>query len=269
MPEGHTIHRLAKDLEDDLCGGPVRAFSPQGRFSDGASLINSCCLLRSEAWGKHLFCWWDNGEILHIHLGLIGKFRKFDIEQQPSETIRLRLETDSTAWQLTGPQTCSIINEDDWEYQVSKLGPDPLRLGKRGKKQFCEKILRTSLPLGSALLKQDIIAGIGNVYRSEILFLTGIHPGTSGKEITETEAAEIWDTAVVLLRKGKTWNRIVTVTPHDHGGRVTQKTLKENAQYAYKRGGLPCRRCNAHITQSTLAGRSIWFCPSCQKGKNA
>ena len=269
MPEGHTIHRLAEDLESDLQGGPVSAFSPQGRFTDGASLIDGSLLLRSEAWGKHLFCWWDNGSILHIHLGLIGKFRKFTIEQEPSETVRLRLESDSTAWQLTGPQTCSVINEEDWEYQVSKLGPDPLRLGKRGKKQFSEKILNTSLPLGAALLKQELIAGIGNVYRSEILFINGIHPEISGKDLTKTEANEIWDTAVVLLRKGKNWNKIITVTPDDHGGRVTKKTHRRNALYAYKRSGFPCRRCATPIVQSTLAARSIWFCPSCQKGPDA
>ncbi len=269
MPEGHTIHRLAEDLDLDLRGSPVRAVSPQGRFSAGAALIDKYYLQRSEAWGKHLFCWWNNGSILHVHLGLIGKFRRVDVNQKPPETVRLRLESDSIAWQLTGPQTCSIINEEEWEYQISKLGPDPLRLGKRGKKHFVEKILGTTLPLGSALLKQEIIAGIGNVYRSEILFLNGIHPEIKGKELTETKAEEIWDTAVVLLRKGKTWNRIVTITPDDHGGRVTKKTLAENALYTYKRGGLPCRRCSTYIMQSTIAGRSIWFCPSCQEGIHA
>ena len=269
MPEGHTIHRLAEDLELDLCGGPVVAISPQGRFSDGAAIIDQSILLRSEAWGKHLFCWWDNGSVLHVHLGLIGKFRRFDVSQEASETVRLRLESNSVAWQLTGPQTCSVITEDEWEYQISRLGPDPLRLGKRGKKQFAERILKTSLPLVSALLKQDIIAGIGNVYRSEILFLNGIHPETSGKELSETEAEEIWDTAVVLLRKGKSWDKIVTITPDDHGRRVTKTIPRKNALYTYKRDGLPCRRCGTSIVQSTLAGRSIWFCPFCQEGINA
>ena len=269
MPEGHTIHRLAADLEKDLSNGPVTALSPQGRFSDGASLIDGTHMLRSEAWGKHLFCWWETGHILHIHLGLIGKFRKFDLHHQPSETVRLRLETASVAWQLTGPQTCSVIDEDEWAYRISKLGPDPLRLGKRGGKEFCENILSTSIPLGAALLNQQFIAGIGNVYRSEILFLNGIRPDVSGKELTLKQAEEIWDTTVMLLRKGKAWNRIVTITPEDHGSRVTKKALDENALYVYKRGGLSCRRCSGFITQSTSAGRSIWYCPSCQKGTNA
>ena len=268
MPEGHTIHRLAEDLEKDLLDKPVTAFSPQGRFSEGSLLIDGTQMLRSEAWGKHLFCWWDNGYILHIHLGLIGKLRKFDLPHQATETVRLRLETTSIAWQLTGPQTCTVINQDEWEYRISKLGPDPLRLGKRGKKQFSENILKSSNPLGVALLNQQLISGIGNVYRSEILFLNGLQPDTPGRELTQTQAEEIWDTAVMLLRKGKAWNRIITVTPEDHGGRVTKKTLEENALYAYKRGGLPCRRCRGFITQSTSAGRSIWYCPSCQKGPN-
>ena len=107
------------------------------------------------------------------------------------------------------------------------------------------------------------------MYRSEILFINGIHPEIAGKNLTKTEVDKIWDTAVVLLRKGKNWNKIITVTDGDHGGRVTKKTLRENALYAYKRSGFPCRRCETPIVQSTMAGRSIWFCPSCQKGSNA
>ena len=103
------------------------------------------------------------------------------------------------------------------------------------------------------------------MYRSEILFINGIHPEISGKDLTKTEADEIWDTAVVLLRKGKNWNKIITVTPDDHGGRVTKKTLRRNALYAYKRSGFPCRRCATPIVQSTLAARSIWFCPFVRK----
>jgi formamidopyrimidine-DNA glycosylase len=95
MPEGHTIHRLARDLQRTLGGGPVRAWSPQGRFSDGAALLDGRSLVRADAWGKYLFCDFGVGEVLHVHLGLIGKFRRKPAPApDPVGLIRLRLEGD-------------------------------------------------------------------------------------------------------------------------------------------------------------------------------
>ena len=76
MPEGHTIHRLARDLNTTLRGEPVTASSPQGRFADGAERIDGHALVSAEAWGKYLFCDFGTDEVLHVHLGLIGKFRR-------------------------------------------------------------------------------------------------------------------------------------------------------------------------------------------------
>ena len=124
MPEGHTIHRLARDLAADLRGRSVPASSPQGRFDEGAARLDGATLTSSEAWGKHLFCHWDTGDVLHVHLGLIGKFRPWPVEERPSDTIRLRLEGERTAWQLTGPQTCAVITPEDRDHVVAPLGPD-------------------------------------------------------------------------------------------------------------------------------------------------
>ncbi len=74
MPEGHTVHRLARDLRDTLGSAPVTATSPQGRFEAGARLLDGETIARSEAWGKYLFVSFG-GPVLHVHLGLIGKFR--------------------------------------------------------------------------------------------------------------------------------------------------------------------------------------------------
>ena len=113
VPEGHTIHRLSKDLTKDLDGRRVIATSPQGRFENGASKINGKAFNGSEAWGKHLFLMFSGNAILHIHLGLIGKFRPVSIDSLPTDTVRLRLEGKS-AWQLTGPQKCSLISSDEY-----------------------------------------------------------------------------------------------------------------------------------------------------------
>lgn len=267
VPEGHTIHRLAADLRKDFVGQPVTANSPQGRFSKSAAIFDGELMLKSEAWGKHLFCHWESGNILHIHLGLIGKFRKVDEETPPRDTIRLRLVNKSAMWDLTGPQTCALIAQEDLETVISNLGPDPLRIGLRGLGKFKRGLANSKKPIGAALLDQSLLAGIGNVYRAELLFLCGIHPETPCNRINEDDAEALWDWTVKLLRRGKRLNRIVTIQEEDKENISSKSKKRNNSLYAYKRAGLDCRRCPSEIVISKLAGRSIWHCPNCQ-GKN-
>jgi formamidopyrimidine-DNA glycosylase len=266
VPEGHTIHRLAADIGRDLADGPVVATSPQGRFDLGAAAIDGQRSAGAEAWGKHLFCRWEGGEILHVHLGLIGKLRPVPAATQPSPTVRLRLESRDVAWQLTGPQTCAIITPSERDEVVDDLGPDPLRRGGRRRDRFVEGLLSTRRPLGAALLDQSIVAGIGNVYRAELLFLLGVRPTTSASDLSTDQAERLWDTTVEALRRGRSWNRIVTVAADDVGRRVTRRLPAEDSLYVYKRGGLPCRRCGEPVAAIEVAGRSTWYCPSCQGG---
>ena len=265
MPEGHTIHRLAADLRKDFVSKSIEATSPQGRFAESAALLNGIQMIKSEAWGKHLFCHWENGNILHVHLGLIGKFRKVNIDEPPRDTIRLRLVHESSAWHLTGPQTCALITEDDLQDVVNKLGPDPLRVGLRGMSKFKKRLGASKKPIGAALLDQNLLAGIGNVYRSELLFLCGIHPEIPCNKIRDDQAEELWKWTVDLLRRGKKLNRIVTIQDEDKGTIKVKNKKRNNSLYAYKRAGLDCRRCPDEIVISKLAGRSMWHCPNCQK----
>ncbi len=264
MPEGHTIHRLAKDLDAGLGRAQVSVSSPQGRFSGGAALINDATLDKAEAWGKHLFCWWDNGHVLHVHLGLIGKFRLAPIGTVPGDTVRLRLAGAMSAWHLTGPQTCAVITPSERDEVVDRLGPDPLRRGSKRRSEFVTRLTSTRRPIGAAILDQGIIAGIGNVYRAELLFLLGIHPETPANSIDEETAGRLWDCTVSQLRRGLKWGRIVTVSNDDVQSRVTRRIDNDDALYAYHRGDMPCRRCGAPIERTEVGGRSIWFCPECQ-----
>jgi endonuclease-8 len=264
MPEGHTIHRLARDLGRDLDHGPVAALSPQGRFAEGAARIDGNIFDKSEAYGKHLFCYWRTGDILHVHLGLIGKFRPTPLDDDPGDTIRLRLEGRDAAWHLTGPQSCAIITPEDRDDITAKLGPDPLRRGAKRRDDFISRLGSTKRPIGAALLDQSIVAGIGNVYRAELLLLTGIHPSRPACDLDEEQAGELWDLTVRQLKRGRKWNRIVTVSDDDVDRRVTHNIAPEDALYAYHRSDEPCRRCGTLIEAREIAGRSIWFCPSCQ-----
>jgi endonuclease VIII len=261
MPEGHTIHRLARDLQADLGGQVVRAWSPQGRFAAGAERIDGALLVSTEAWGKHLFTHFDVGEVLHIHLGLIGKLRRqAEPVPDPVGMVRLRIEGDASAWDLSGPMICAVITPDAMEAVASELGPDPLRRDA-DPERFVQRVLRSKKPIGNLVLDQDVIAGIGNVYRAEVLWALGIHPAREGRSLTRDDALAIWRWMVDALRLGVRRNRIVTVDPKELGVPLA-RISREDAVNAYHRS--QCRRCSGPITPLELGGRRIDVCPRCQ-----
>lgn len=262
MPEGHTIHRLAKDLNRSLRPSPVQASSPQGPFATEARQLDGLALERAHAYGKHLFLDFTDGPTVHIHLGLIGKLRPKEPGTGIEGAIRLRLESDDALWDLTGPMTCALIDPSDVADITAPLGPDPLRRGAK-RQDFVDRLGRRSIPLSAALLDQSVIAGIGNVYRSEFCYLVGIKPSTPAKTVPVEAAEQIWDTAVDQLRLGVKLNRIVTRTPSEVGttaGRIDD----DNRLYVYKRDGEPCHRCGTEIRLTEIAKRKSWHCPTCQ-----
>jgi endonuclease-8 len=260
MPEGHTVHRLAQDLTATLGGGPVEASSPQGRFEAGAALISGEPLVRSEAFGKYLFCEFGAGGLLHVHLGLIGKFRPHDPSATAGNTVRLRLENDAVAWHLTGPARCELITPAERKAIVAGLGVDPLR-PRQDVARFRGALAATSKPIGAVLLDQRVIAGIGNVYRAEILFLCGIDPQRPASSLTDDEVASVWDEARRLLRRGRRMNRIVTTEPAEVG-RALSKIEGDDRLHVYHREY--CRRCAGSLRTVELGGRPLQFCPACQ-----
>ncbi len=262
MPEGHTIHRLAKDLNKTLRPGTVTASSPQGPFATEASQLDGRELIEASAWGKHLFLDFKDAPLLHIHLGLIGKLRPKPIDAPEKGAIRLRLEGGEKLWDLTGPMVCALIDDDDRDAVTAKLGPDPLRKDA-DPGAFATAMDRRRVPLAAALLDQKVIAGIGNVYRSEFCYLAGIHPETPANNISEDETDQLWRMAVDQLKLGVRLNRIVTREPEEVGvsaGRISD----DDRLYVYKRDGEPCHRCGDEIQLIEIAKRKAWYCPTCQ-----
>lgn len=262
MPEGHTIHRLARDLNSTLKPGPITATSPQGPFSAEAKQINGRELVSAEAWGKQLFIDFEGAPLLQIHLGLIGKLRPKPLGSPEKGAIRLRLEGPETLWDLTGPMTCALIDEDDRDAVVAKLGPDPLRPNADAD-DFAKRISRRRIPIAAALLDQKVMAGIGNVYRSEFCYLAGIHPETPANSLTDDQIADLWEMAVSQLEQGVKLNRIVTRVPEEVGT-TAQEMPDDERLYVYKREGLPCHRCRNEIRLIEVAKRKSWYCPGCQ-----
>lgn len=264
MPEGHIVHRLAREMRSTLTGGPVLASSPQGRFGDGARRIDGHDLVSAEAWGKYLFCDFGTGEVLHVHLGLIGKFRRRPSPPpDPVGVVRLRLVGPGATWDLSGPTRCELIAPDEQDRIVARLGADPLRRGADvavARTAFS----RSAKPVGAILLDQSIIAGIGNVYRAEVLFICGIRPDRPARTLDEDEFEAVWRTTVELMRVGTRLGRIVTTEPGEIG-RSRGRMGDDDRLYVYHREH--CRRCGGPISTMELGGRPIWYCPACQPAK--
>ncbi len=263
MPEGHTIHRLARDHSPLLVGKAVAVSSPQGRFSADAALIDGQVLERIEPYGKHLFHWWANGLVGHVHLGLYGKFRVHTFEGDPPPpvgAVRMRMVADGAAIDLVGPTACTVDSRDVRDGIVRRLGPDPLRRGADGEVAVA-RMRRSRQPIGTMLLDQSVIAGVGNVYRAEALFVNGIRPTRPGNELDDAERWALWTTLSAMLRRGVKEGRIVTVDRRELA--VPRGPLRRGeANYVYHRD--VCLRCGTPVRTVQLGGRPCWYCPTCQ-----
>jgi endonuclease VIII len=274
MPEGHTIHRLAAEHLRVFGGRSVRAASPQGRFDAGAKALDGRVLDAAEAHGKHLFLRFEGAEPdwLHVHLGLYGTFA-FGTGPAPAPVgaIRLRLEGEDGHADLRGPTVCELITDEEKAALHARLGPDPLRPADaaliEGGERAWRRISRSRTSIAALLLDQKIVAGVGNVYRAEVLFRQGIDPGRAGRDLGRGEWDAIWADVVALMREGVRLGRIDTVRPEhtpeamgrpprvdDHGGEV----------YVYRRAGQPCHVCTTEIRTEPLAARNLFWCPRCQ-----
>jgi endonuclease-8 len=267
VPEGHTIHRLAEDYAAAFRGRRVRVTSPQGKFADAAALLDGTVLESADAHGKHLFLGFRASEWIHIHLGLFGKVAFGPAPAPPpTDTVRLRLADDTSYVDLRGPTTCALITDAGKQAVHDRLGPDPLR-PDADPAQAYRRVSRSRTTVAALLMDQKVVAGVGNVYRAEVLFRHGIDPYRAGKDTTPAEWDAIWDDLVALMREGVRHNRIDTVRPEhtpeamgrpprvdDHGGEV----------YVYRRAGLPCHICGGEIRTAPLAARNLFWCPSCQ-----
>ena len=264
MPEGHTLHRLARDQTRSLGGHVVHASSPQGRFLDGAALVDGRRLDRVEAYGKHLFQRFDGLDtVIHVHLGLYGKFLTGPMPApEPRGALRLRLTTDEVWTDLRGATVCELADPAQVDAVLARLGPDPLR-PRADPGLAYHRLHRTRTPIAAALMDQTVVAGIGNVYRAELLYRHRRDPFRAARELTDAEWAAMWSDLVTLMRAGFRTGRIVTTLP-EHRVRRSGRARPEDACYVYRRAGLPCRVCGTPVQTSDIAGRHLYWCPVCQ-----
>jgi endonuclease-8 len=169
-----------------------------------------------------------------------------------------------TDWlELRGATDISIYDGGRWEKLLARLGPDPLESSANPEKAF-EVIRGRKTAIGALLMDQAVIAGIGNIYRAELLYRARIHPFRRGDAVSDKELKALWRDAVTLMRDGMVDRRIVTTRrkdrPHKQGN-----ALRDETHYVYRRARKPCWVCGTAIASETMAGRTLYWCPVCQK----
>lgn len=273
MPEGHTLRRLADDLDEAFGRRRIRVSSPGGRSAADAAVVDGEELVRADSAGKLLFLEFPGERFLHVHLGLIGRFDVHPATGSPAEVpepvgvVRLRLVGPDGAYaDLRGAITADLIDLTRRDALLEGLGPDPLRADADPLEAWT-RISRSSRPIAALLMDQSVVAGVGNVYRAEVLFRHRVDPYRPGRSLRRSTWLAMWADLVTLMREGVRSRRIDTVraehTPEatgraprvdDHGGEV----------YVYRRAGMPCHVCGGKVRTAALGGRNLFWCPRCQ-----
>ncbi|MGI5950404.1 MAG: Fpg/Nei family DNA glycosylase [Brooklawnia sp.] len=268
MPEGHVTHRLAGGLIERFAGRRVRVSSPQGRFADGARLVDGTTLEHAESVGKHLLIDFEAGRTIWIHLGLIGKLRFVPDEPAPSpQTLRLRIAQAGQAADLRGPQWCRLIPPDERAVVIARSGPDPLRADADPERAW-RKVHASSRPIGVLLMDQSAFAGVGNIFRAEVLFRCGIAPTLPANQLPRAAFDVVWADLVAMMGYARVTGRIDTVSAEhlpEAMGRPARDDPHGGEVYVYRRAGLPCLVCGTEVATSALAGRNLYWCPRCQR----
>jgi endonuclease-8/formamidopyrimidine-DNA glycosylase len=273
----------------------------------GAALLDGSVLTSSEAHGKHLFLGFEHGLLLHVHLGLYGAWnfggdatfrgassigapRKvgerevfddaeaaagtlaegYDGPPDPVGAVRVRLAGPHGWADLRGATTCEVITAAEGEAVAARLGPDPLRNRPGDREAFITGVRARRTPLAALLMDQKVIAGVGNVYRAELLFRQRLDPWLAGKALSADAAARLWDDTVAVMSDGVRDGRIIT-TPRRYwapaGAAAPARVLPEpeESHFVYRRQGLECRDCGTAVALADLGARKLYWCPACQQ----
>ena len=259
MPEGNTIHWLARAHNRDLAGQVVRVSSPQGRFAREARRLDRRRFLRAEAYGKHLFHHWEGGAVVHVHLGMAGWFYRY----KGGRRSRVRrcgcaLAAPGVTVDLIGPPTCALGTAADRDAVIARLGPDPLDAASDSMRGFERPGRRRTpdrrraarpahrggsrqhLSLRGALPRRDPPPAAEQTYP----------PRGVGRDLANPARPDAPRSARRADRDGRTPRE----TPHPAALRGPR-----DAFYVYQRE--ICRRCGTALQEFPLSGRRMWACP--------
>jgi len=184
----------------------------------------------------------------------------------PVGAVRVRLLTDTAVADLRGPTACEVFDPQQVEKLVAKLGPDPMHdASRKAENRFVERVLRSSTPIGLQLMDQSVVAGIGNIYRAELLFRARLNPHAPGKSIPEPALRRLWKDWAHLLAIGVETGQMLTradlKTEEDY-----RRALRSRDQrhYVYKRTGQKSLRGSGTVVMEDMGGRTLYWAPGWQ-----
>lgn len=267
MPEGDTLHFLAQSVRPRLQGEPVEQLRLRDRGEVEA--VRGHPIDGIEVVGKHLLVLIGRRFTLHVHLGLRGSWRTYDREaawQAAAAVSTATLVVPRTVLAIFHSAVAELRPYRDMrlEQQLRRLGPDVLApdfdldaVVARARAPGHRDLAITDL-----LLDQSVAAGIGNVYRSELLFLGGVYPWGRVATLDDPTLRGLFERAQALMHTNVGPWRRATVGPH----RGARRQPGAPRLWVYRREGLPCLRCRSLIRRSIEGrqARSTYWCPRCQ-----
>lgn len=191
-----------------------------------------------------------------------------DLEEFPPPPIgqvRVRILTENAVADLRGPTACEVLQPEEVAVAIAKLGPDPLvDPGQASEDRFTETVRKKRTPIGLLLMDQSVVAGIGNVYRAELLFRARLNPHTPGSALPEDIVRALWRDWEHLLNIGVQTGQMLTMDDLDPDAYARALAHRDDRHWVYHRAGLPCRVCGTHIALELAAARKLYWCPRCQ-----
>ena len=255
MPEGDVVWQAARRLHKALAGRPLTRSDfrvPRLATVD----LTGDVVTETVSRGKHLLTRTGSGLTVHTHLRMDGNWRVRPAAERIRDDHRIRLVLANEDWQAIGYQlgVVELIRTSEESQATGHLGPDLLGADWDGGEAVRRLSAEPDRPIGEALLDQKNLAGIGNVYKAEVLFLRGVNPWQPAGDVADLGAmAEL---ARRLLEANK-----------DRIGQVTTGNWRRGEEtWVYGRRGRPCRRCGTPIRSEGQQDRVTFWCPSCQPG---
>jgi len=278
VPEGDTLHRAANHLRPLLLGQPVRALNLVRRTESTEGLIGRP-VVGVEARGKNLLVHFDGGISLHVHLKMNGWIAAHpqSAQRRPGSDAVVVLDTERHRVIVDSAPVARLIHTRDLvrDIHFRHLGPDLLADSFDLDEALARLRIRKEVPLGEALMDQSAVAGIGNVWKSELCFNLKLDPFAAVEAASEAELRALLELARKQMKETveRTPRRIPDPFTARRGERQTRVNhrLGQKRNSVYERSGEPCYDCGTRIAMKRQGAqdRSTYYCPTCQPARSA